>query len=68
MFTDAINSSIAKLWKYYPKTGVLDNKSKSFYLSIIFDPRIKEEGLKAMGLLTGFIFDILARLRIDFNM
>ncbi len=34
---------------------------------MIFDPRIKEEGLKAIGISTGFILDIIARLRTDFN-
>ncbi|PVH68799.1 hypothetical protein DL98DRAFT_542123 [Cadophora sp. DSE1049] len=67
VFINAINSGIAMLRKYYSKTGVLDNKSKSFYLSIIFNPRIKEEGLKAISISTGFILDIIARLRTDFN-
>jgi len=66
LFIDAINSGIAKLRKYYPKQGVLNNRSKNFYLSIIFDPRLKEEGLKSMGLSTGFISDIMTRLKTDF--
>ncbi|PVH70960.1 hypothetical protein DL98DRAFT_577629 [Cadophora sp. DSE1049] len=67
LFVDAINSGIAKLRKYYPRIGVLDNKSKNFYISLILDPRLKEEGLKALGLSIGFISDIKARLKTDFD-
>ena len=67
MFTDAINSGIAKLRKYYPKSGALENKTKSLYMALVLDPRLKEEGLKSMGLSTGFISDIMARLKTDFD-
>jgi hypothetical protein len=30
--------TIAKLRKYYPKIGVLNNKSKAFYLALILNP------------------------------
>ncbi|KAH7303890.1 hypothetical protein BKA65DRAFT_486358 [Rhexocercosporidium sp. MPI-PUGE-AT-0058] len=67
LFTDAINSSIVKLPKYYPRIGVLDNKSKGFYIFLILDFRIKEEGLKALNLSTGFISNIKTRLKTDFD-
>jgi hypothetical protein len=58
---------MAKLRKYYPKTGVLDNKNKALYLSLILDPRIKREGLTSIGLSSGIEADIYNRLQIDYN-
>jgi hypothetical protein len=37
----AINKGIAKLRKYYLKTRALNLRNKVLYLSLIFDPRIK---------------------------
>jgi hypothetical protein len=68
VFSDAIDKGIAKLRKYYPKTGVLVNRSKALYLALILDPRIKREGLKAIGLSSGLISDIYDRLYMDYQM
>ncbi|KAH7310188.1 hypothetical protein BKA65DRAFT_485123 [Rhexocercosporidium sp. MPI-PUGE-AT-0058] len=66
LFIDAINSGIAKLRKYYLRLGILNNKSKNFYILLILDFRLKE-GLKALGFFAGFISDIKARLKTNFN-
>ena len=58
---------MAKLRKYYPKTGVLENKSKALYLALILDPRIKREGLTGIGLASGIESDIYNRLKTDYN-
>ena len=58
---------IAKLRKYYPKTGILDNKSKALYLALILNPRIKQEGLSSISLSSGMSSDIYNRLKTDYN-
>jgi hypothetical protein len=58
---------IAKLRNYYPKTGVISLKSEALYISLIFNPRIKE-GLKSLGLSLGQISDICTSLKDKYNM
>lgn len=67
VFTIAINKGIAKLRKYYPKTGI-DNKNKALYLALILDPRIKEGGLSQLGLSNGTIIDIKTKLKEEYNL
>jgi hypothetical protein len=64
---EAIDKGIAKLRKYYPKTGGVVNKSKAFYISLIFDPRIKVEGLYNIGISSGMVSDIKNRLNVDYE-
>ena len=52
---------------YYPKQGVLLNKSKAFYLSLIFDPRIKIKGLYNISISSGIISNIQSRLDLDYK-
>ena len=59
---------MAKLRKYYLKTGILDNKSKALYLALIFDPRIKRVRLVGIGLAPGMVSNIYNKLEIDYNM
>jgi len=54
----AINKGIAKLRKYYPKTGALNNRYKALYLFLILSPRIKGEGLSLIGLTSGLSINI----------
>jgi len=65
--SEAIDKGIAKLRKYYPKTRGIVNKSKAFYISLIFDPRIKVEGLYNIGIYSGMISDIKNRLNVDYK-
>jgi hypothetical protein len=65
---NAPTKGIAKLRKYYPKTGALNNKSKALYLALILDPRIKKEGLIGIGLTSGMATDIYNRLYTDYIM
>ena len=67
-FIKAINKGIAKLRKYYPKLGNLNNKNKALYLALILDPRIKEEGLDNIGLSSGIKSDIHTKLLKDYQM
>ena len=39
----------------------------ALYISLILDPRIKLEGLSALGLSTGQISDIRTSLEIEYN-
>ena len=64
-FTIAINKGIAKLQKYFPKTGI-SKTNKALYLSLILDPRIKREGLTTIGLIDGQASNIYNRLYTDF--
>ena len=40
----------------------------ALYISLILDPRIKEEGLKSLGLSLGQISDIHTSLKDEYNM
>jgi hypothetical protein len=57
----------AKLCKYYPKIGILDNKSKALYLALILNPRIKRIELAGIGLDSSIVSDIYNRLKTDYN-
>ncbi|PVH68542.1 hypothetical protein DL98DRAFT_578774 [Cadophora sp. DSE1049] len=48
----AINLGVAKLRKYYPKNQWLNSsaRTKTLYISLLLDPRIKKEGLISLGL------------------
>jgi hypothetical protein len=61
-----INKGIAKLRKYFPKQGISQN-NKALYLALILDPRIKREGLEAIGLTRGESIDMYNRLYTDFQ-
>ena len=65
-FTLAINKGIAKLRKYFPKNSIL-NESKALYLSLILDPRIRREGLEAIGLTNSQASEIYNRLLTNYN-
>jgi hypothetical protein len=58
---------LAKLRKYYPKTSILNNKSKALYLALILDPRIKKDSLIGISLTSGIASDIYNRLETDYN-
>ena len=45
----------------------INNKNKALFLSLILDPRIKQEGLEAIGLSRAQVFDIYQRLEVDFT-
>jgi hypothetical protein len=64
----AINKGIAKLRKYYPKTGALNNRHKALYLSLILDPRIKSEGLSLISLTSGLSIDIKNKLKEEYKL
>jgi hypothetical protein len=64
----AINKGIAKLRKYYPKTGALNNRHKALYLSLILNPRIKSEGLSLIGLTSGLSIDIKNKLEEEYKL
>jgi hypothetical protein len=64
----AINNGIAKLRKYYSKTGSLNIKNKTLYLLLIFDPRIKIEGLSLIDLTSGLSIDIKNKLKEEYNL
>ena len=66
IFTRAIDKGITKLQKYFPKTGI-NQSNKALYLSLILDPRIKKDGLEAIGLTYGQTIDIYNRLVTDYN-
>jgi hypothetical protein len=55
------------LRKYYPKTGALNKRIKALYLSLIFDPRIKIDGLIAIGLTPALVIDIRNILEVEYN-
>jgi hypothetical protein len=57
-----------KLRKYYPKTRFLNIKNKALYLLLIFDPRIKIEGLSLIGLTSGLSIDIKNKLKEEYNL
>jgi hypothetical protein len=63
VFSNAIDKGIAKLRKYYPKTGALVNKSKALYLALILNLRIKREELEVISLSSGLISDIVVGIR-----
>ena len=65
-FSEAINKGIAKLRKYFPKQGISSN-NKALYLSLLLDPRIKREGLEAIGLTRGQATDIYNRLYEEYQ-
>jgi hypothetical protein len=64
----AIDKGIAKLRKYYPKTGALNNRHKALYLSLILDPWIKSEGLSLIGLTSGLSADIKNKLEEEYKL
>ncbi|CZT13621.1 uncharacterized protein RCO7_11027 [Rhynchosporium graminicola] len=65
-FTSAINKGIAKLQKYYPKTGITE-ANKALYISLVFDPRIKLDGLSLLGLSNRIISDIKRKIQAEYN-
>ena len=58
---------IAKLRKYYPKIGGLNNKSKALYLSLILNPQIKKEGLAGIGSSSSIISNIINQFTLDYS-
>ena len=64
---EAIEKGIAKLRKYYPKTGSINNRNKALYIALILDPRIKLVGLSNMGFSTSIISDIKTRFKEVYN-
>ncbi len=63
-FTKAIDLGLEKLKKYYPKNN-LANKTKALYLSLILDPRVKEDGLESF-LEYGEVVDLKNKLRVKY--
>ena len=68
-FINAINIGIAKLRKYYPKNQWIssNNRNKALYISLVLDPRIKEEGLYNLDLTSGQISDIIELLKEEYT-
>jgi hypothetical protein len=56
---------MAKLRKYFPKQG-LKESTRSLYLSLILDSRIKKEGLKEL-LDNREAVDIKNKLEVEYN-
>lgn len=67
IFNNAINKGIAKLRKYYPKSLFISSKNITLYISLLLDPRVKQEGLASLGLSTGHISDIYTLLKAEYN-
>ncbi len=64
-FTKAIDLGLEKLKKYYPKNNLAD-KTKALYLSLILDPRVKEDGLE-IYLEHEEVVDLKNKLLIEYN-
>jgi hypothetical protein len=65
----AINIGIAKLRKYYSKNQWINsnNRNKTLYISLILDPRIKEEGLYNLDLNKSQVIDIIQMLKEEYT-
>ncbi|TVY31259.1 hypothetical protein LOCC1_G008680 [Lachnellula occidentalis] len=67
VFSHAISLSIAKLRKYYPKYGIINDSNKAIYLALILDPRIKKAGLEGIRFTSGVSLDIETLLKADYT-